>query len=258
MKKFFNRIISTAKESLIFAKRALIKMCRTPEQLIDITLMPIMFTLVFTFVFGGAIAGNWLDYLPIIIPGILVQTFVTSCGVSASQIREDMDKATTKRFKAMPISRVAPVAGILIADLPRFAVAGTVVFLLGVILGFRAGFFAIVFSILFMMLVGWCLSWLFAWVGLKAKSAGAAQAISMLIMFPLTFFSNALVTSEAMPKPLAFFVDNINPISKAVSAVREMLMFGTLGADFGWAVLGSCVILALFIPMAISAYKKRA
>jgi ABC-2 type transport system permease protein len=251
--------LSGARQTLVFSKRALIKMRRNPEQFADITIMPIMFTVMFTFVFGGAIAGSVANYLPIIIPGILVQTFITSCSVSASQIREDMDKSTARRFKAMPIARIAPMAGILVSDLVRFAIAGTITFLVGFALGYRpeAGFFAVVAAVLFMMVIGWCLSWLFAWVGVIAKSASSATAIAMLFMFPLTFISNAFVRSDTMPKPMQFFVDHINPVSKAVSAVREILTYGMVGADFWFALLGAAAILAIFIPLALRSYTRK-
>ena len=245
--------------TLTFSYRALIKMVHNPESLMDITVMPIMFTLLFTFLFGGAVSGSIADYLPIIIPGILIQAFVTSCSAVGVQMREDMDKSITSRFKSMPIARIAPLAGVLIADLARFALGGIVIFTMGVILGFRpeSGLFGIAASILFMMAIAWCLSWMFAFVAMSAKSASVASTAGMLIMFPLTFLSNAFVPTESLPLALRFFTDHINPLSKAVTAVRQLLSQGTAGADFWLAFAVAIVILVVFAPWALRVYMRK-
>jgi ABC-2 type transport system permease protein len=256
-----NRVsFSTAiRQTMTFAYRTLIKMIHNPESLMDITIMPIMFTLLFTFLFGGAISGSTADYLPIIIPGILIQAFVTSCSAVGVQMREDMDKSITSRFKSMPIARIAPLAGVLIADLVRFAIGGITIFTMGAILGFRpeAGLLAVASSILFMMAVAWCLSWMFAYVAMNSKSAAVASTAGMLIMFPLTFLSNAFVPTESMPKALNFFATKINPLSKAVTAVRQLLSQGTIGTDFWLALAGSLVILVIFVPLTLLVYKRK-
>jgi ABC-2 type transport system permease protein len=235
-------------------------MLHSPESFVDVAVMPIMFTLLFTFLLGGAISGDIPSYLPIIIPGILLQTFVTSCSSAGTQLREDVDKGITNRFKSMPIARIAPLAGILIADLLRYVLAGIIVFIMGAILGYQpeAGILFIAFSILLMMAVAWCLSWLFAFIGMIVKSAGTVSMLSMLIMFPLVYLSNALVPAETLPDWLKFFVLHINPLSRVVSAVREMLAHGTIGVDFWFSLLGALVILAVFAPLTLRAYKRKA
>jgi len=249
---------TTVKNTLIFAKRALIRMRKTPEQFSDVAIQPILFTLMFTFLFGGAVTGtSWQDYLPIIIPGMLVMSILTAVGVSATQIREDMDRSTAKRFKAMHISKIAPVAGVLIADLLRFAIAGTIVFIMGFILGYKPILWAVPVSLLLIMFVGWCFCWLFAWIGMSLRSATGATSIAMLIMFPLTFLSNAFVPSETLPNWLKFFVDHVNPLTKVISAMRDMLSNGIISSDFWFAILGSTVILVIFVPLTLHAYKKK-
>ncbi|ABR50000.1 ABC-2 type transporter [Alkaliphilus metalliredigens QYMF] len=242
-----------------FAYRALLKSFRNPETFMDITLMPIAFTLLFTYIFGGAISGDTASYLPIVIPGILMQTFIMNCATAGVQTREDIDKSTTNRFKSMPIARIAPIAGILVADLVRYVIAGSVVFTVGHFIGFRpaAGILAIIACIAFMTIFAWCLSWLFTYISLSMKTAAAASSTSILIMFPLIFLSNAFVPVETMPSGLQFFVDKINPLTKAVAAIREMLIYGTIGTDFWFAILGAMVILAIFIPLTVWKYMKR-
>ncbi|MFT9078271.1 ABC transporter permease [Ethanoligenens sp.] len=247
---------TAVKNTFTFAYRTLLKVIHNPESLLDVTLMPILFTLMFTYLFGGAIAGGIISYLPIIIPGILIQTCVTSCGNAGTQLREDTDKSISNRFKSMPIARISPLTGALTADLLRYAIAGAIVFAVGAIIGYRPGFLNVVASIGFVMFVGWCLSWLFAFVAMTAKSVSSASTFAMLIMFPLTFLSNAFVPTKTMPTVIRVFADYINPVSKAITAVREILGNGTIGTDFWLALAGSLVILVVFVPLTLWTYKR--
>lgn len=246
------------KNTFTFAYRALLKVIHNPESLLDVTLMPILFTLMFTYLFGGAISGGITSYLPIIIPGILIQTCVTSCGNAGTQLREDTDKSISNRFKSMPIARISPLAGVLTADLLRYAIAGAIVFIVGAVIGYRPGFLNVVACIGFVMFVGWCLSWLFAFVAMTAKSVSSASMYAMLIMFPLTFLSNAFVPTKTMPAVLRIFADYINPVSRAITAVREILGNGAIGADFWLALAGSLAILVVFVPLTLWTYMRNA
>lgn len=249
----------TVKNTFTFTYRAVLKALHNPETWMDITIMPIMFTLLFTYLFGGAIAGSVKSYLPTVIPGILIQTLITSTGTAGTNLREDTDKSISNRFKSMPISRLAPLIGTLTADLVRYAVAGIVVFGMGYVLGFRpeAGLGSVVASIGFMMMIAWCLSWLFAFLALSVRSVTAASTTAMLIMFPLSFLSNAFVPTETLPAALKFFANHINPVSYAVSTVRHILATGTIDSNFWGALLGAAVILVIFIPLTYITYKKK-
>jgi len=246
------------KNTFTFAYRSLLKAVHSPESFMDIIIMPVMFALLFTFLFGGAIAGSIASDLSILIPGILIQTYVTASGTAGTQLREDLDKSVTARFKSMPIAGISPLTGTLTADLVRYAIAGIVVFAVGGILGLRpeAGILAVIASVAFMMVIGWCMSWLFSFVALKANSGTAASSFAMVIMFPLTFLSNGFVPTKTLPAPLRFFADNINPVSKAISAVRQLLTYGTVGTDFWLALAWALVILVVFIPLTLLTYKK--
>ena len=192
----------TLANTLTMARRGLLKIKRTPEQLFDVTLQPIIFTLMFALLFGGAIAGNVQNYLPALIPGILAQTVITTSVVTGVQLREDMDKGVFDRFKSMPIARIAPLAGALLADTIRYLIATTLTFVMGFIMGWRpgGGLGGVVLAGLLVIVCAWALSWIFAFFGVIARSASSVQGISFLILFPLTFLSNAFVPVNTMPE----------------------------------------------------------
>jgi len=241
------------------AWRALLKMRRNPEQFFDVTLQPLLFTAMFTYIFGGAVAGSTASYLPIIIPGILVQTVITTSVVTGVQLREDMDKGVFDRFRSLPIARIAPLSGALLADTVRYAIATTLTFTMGFIMGFRpaGGLGAVVLAGLLVIVCSWAISWIFAFFGVIARTASSVQGVSMLILFPLTFLSNAFVPSNTMPSWLQWFVD-INPVSHIVTAVRDLVNSGTLGSDAVLSLVGAAVIVAVFAPLTVRAYMRKA
>lgn len=249
----------TLANTFTMAHRGLIKIKRTPEQLVDVTVQPILFTVMFTYLFGGAIAGDPVSYLPFMLPGILVMTVLTTSVVTGTQLREDMDKGVFDRFKSMPIARIAPLSGALVADTVRYGIATVLTFAVGYIMGYRpdGGLGSVVGAGLFVIVIAWALSWVFAFFGVTARSAGSVQGISMIILFPLTFLSNAFVPIDTLPGWLQVFV-NVNPISHLVSAVRDFTTRGTVGADFWLALLGAAVVVAIFAPLTVRAYMRRA
>jgi ABC-2 type transport system permease protein len=245
--------------TLTMAYRGLVKIRRTPEQLFDVTVQPILFTLMFTYIFGGAISGNVTNYLPVIIPGILVQTVITTSVVTGTQLREDMDKGVFDRFRSLPIARIAPLSGALLADTLRYAIATTLTFVMGFIMGMRpeGGIGAVVAAGLLVIGCSWAISWIFAFFGVIARTASSVQGISMLVLFPLTFLSNAFVPVDTMPDWLQGFV-NVNPVSHLVTAVRDLVNNGVFGADAWISILGAAVIVAIFAPLTVRAYMRRA
>jgi ABC-2 type transport system permease protein len=248
----------TLANTFTMAGRGLLKIRRSPEQLIDVTVQPILFTVMFTYIFGGAISGDVQSYLPIIIPGILVQTVITTSVVTGVQLREDMDKGVFDRFRSLPIARIAPLSGALLADTVRYAIATTLTFTMGFIMGFRpVSLGAVVVAGLLVIVCAWALSWIFAFFGVIARSAGSVQGISFLILFPLTFLSNAFVPADTMPGWLQWFV-NINPVSHLVTAVRDLVNAGTFGGDVWLALLGAAVVVAVFAPLTVRAYMRKA
>jgi ABC-2 type transport system permease protein len=252
-------LAATVRQSFTMAYRGLIKVRRTPEQLFDVTLMPIVFTVMFTYIFGGAISGNVAAYLPIIIPGILVQTNITSSIVTGVQLREDMDKGVFDRFKSLPIARIAPLAGALLADTVRYAIATTITFVTGFAMGLRpeGGFGAVVLAGLLVIVVAWAISWVFAYFGVVARTASSVSGISNLVLFPLTFLSNAFVPADTLPDWLRWFSE-VNPVSHLITAVRELVNHGQVGGDLWLSLLGAAVVVAVFAPLTVRAYMRKA
>lgn len=245
--------------SVVMAWRGLIKVRRNPEQLFDVVIQPILFTLMFTYLFGGAIAGDVANYLPIIIPGILAQTIITASVVTGTQLREDMDKGVFDRFKSLPIARIAPLAGALIADIVRYVIATALTFTMGYIMGFRpeGGILGVLAASLLVIAFAWCLSWIFAFFGVIARSASSVQGFSMIILFPLSFLSNAFVPVDTLPNWLQWFV-KVNPISHLITAIRDLVNHGAIHGDFWLSIVGALVILAIFVPLTVRAYMRKA
>jgi ABC-2 type transport system permease protein len=247
----------TLSQTLAMAWRALKKMRRNPEQFFDVTLQPLLFTAMFAYVFGGAISGNVQSYLPLLIPGIVAQTVLTTCMATGVQLREDMEKGVFDRFKSLPIARIAPLAGPMVADLVRYLIAASLTFVMGVIIGYRpnGGVLGVLGAILLAIIAGWSLAWIFTWIGTIAKSAQSVQGLSMMILFPLTFLSNAFVPVKSLPAGLSTFV-KINPISHLVSATRDLANNGAVSSQVGWTLLACLVVIAIFAPLAVRSYKR--
>ena len=245
-------------QSFAMASRALIKMRRNPEQFFDVTLQPLLFTAMFTYIFGGAVSGSVSNYLPIIIPGILAQTALTACMATGVQLRDDMDKGVFDRFKSLPISRVAPLVGPALADLLRYGIAATLTIIVGIAMGYRpgGGVLGVAGGWLLVVTAGWSLAWVFTWVGTIARSAQAVQGISMMVMFPLTFLSNAFVPTKTMPGWLQAFV-NVNPVTQVIEGCRDLINDGHFSIHVAYALIGCVVTVAIFAPLAVRAYSRK-
>jgi ABC-2 type transport system permease protein len=250
-------LAETLGQTVSMAWRALKKMRRNPEQFFDVTLQPLLFTAMFAYVFGGAISGDVKSYLPLMIPGIVAQTVLTTCMSTGVQLREDMDKGVFDRFKALPIARIAPLAGPMIADLVRYLIAAGLTFVMGVIIGYRpgGGALGVLGAIVLAVFTGWSLAWIFTWIGTIARSARSVQGLSMLILFPLTFLSNAFVPVRTLPAGLAAFV-KINPVSHLVSATRDLANHAVISGEVGWTLVAGLTVIAVFAPLSVRSYRR--
>jgi ABC-2 type transport system permease protein len=251
-------IAETIEETLVMAWRALKKMRRNPEQFFDVTIQPLLFTAMFAYLFGGAVAGNVQSYLPLMIPGIVGQTVLTTCMATGVQLREDMDKGVFDRFKSLPIARIAPLAGPMVADLVRYLIAASLTFVMGVIIGYRphGGVLGVLAAIVLAIFTGWAIAWIFTWIGTIAKNARAVQGMSMMVLFPLTFLSNAFVPVSTLPGWLAAFV-KVNPVSHLVSATRDLANHDMITAEVGWTLLAGLVVIAVFAPLSVRSYRRQ-
>lgn len=250
-------LTETASQTFSMAWRALKKMRRNPEQFFDVTLQPLLFTAMFAYIFGGAISGNVQSYLPLMIPGIVAQTVLTTCMSTGVQLREDMEKGVFDRFKSLPIARIAPLAGPMIADLVRYLIAATLTFAMGVAIGYRpgGGALGVLGAIVLAILTGWSIAWIFTFIGTIARNARSVQGFSMMILFPLTFLSNAFVPVSTLPGPLAAFV-KVNPVSHLVSATRALANHATISGEVGWTILACAVVIVIFAPLSVYSYKR--
>jgi ABC-2 type transport system permease protein len=253
---------ATVSQTFSMAWRALKKMRRNPEQFFDVTLQPLLFTAMFAYIFGGAISrvpgsAGVQAYLPLLIPGIVAQTVLTTCMSTGVQLREDMEKGVFDRFKALPIARIAPLAGPMMADLVRYLIAAGLTFVMGVIIGYRpgGGALGVAGAIVLAIFTGWAVAWIFTFIGTLARNARSVQGFSMLILFPLTFLSNAFVPVKTLPGWLADFV-KVNPVSHLVSASRDLANNGVISGEVGWTLLAGLVVIAIFAPLSVYSYKR--
>jgi ABC-2 type transport system permease protein len=247
----------TVAQTLSMAWRALKKMRRNPEQFFDVTIQPLLFTAMFAYVFGGAISGDVKSYLPLMIPGIVAQTVLTTCMATGVQLREDMEKGVFDRFKSLPIARIAPLAGPMVADVVRYLIAAGLTFVTGLAMGYRpdGGVLGVLAAIVLAIFTGWAMAWIFTWIGTIARTARSVQGFSMMLLFPLTFLSNAFVPVDTLPGWLQTFV-KANPVSHLVSATRDLANHGTISAEVGWTVLAGLVVIAIFAPLSVRSYRR--
>lgn len=243
--------------TLTMAYRSLLTIKRTPEQFLDVVAQPILFTVLFTFLFGGAIAGDTASYLTFLIPGILVQSILTASVATGAGLREDMNSGVFDRFRTLPIARSAPLAGALLVDVLRYTIAAITTFLAGFALGYRpdGGFGAIVGAALLVIGCAWALSWVFAFLGVISRTAEALQGIAIFVLYPLTLLSGAFVPIDTMPDWLQTAA-YLNPVTYLVSAARELLNIGAVGADFVLSIAAAFAIVVVFAPLAVRAYKR--
>jgi oleandomycin transport system permease protein len=255
MKKRFS-----PRHALVLAKRNMIKMVRTPEQFLDVTLQPVIFLLLFTYIFGGALAGgSQHDYLEFLLPGMLAQTIAMSSVAIGQNMNADIAKGVFDRFRSLPIARSVPLVGAVLADFSRYAIVCAVTMAFGYALGFRIATDPL--RMLAALGLAICFALSFAWVsvfvGMTVRTAGAVQGIMILFVLPLSFGSNTFVKPSTMPGWLQAFV-NVNPLSHLVSAVRGLMLGGPVGSPVAWTLVWCVGLLIVFFPLALRAYIRRA
>ncbi|ERN53763.1 ABC transporter permease [Alkalihalophilus marmarensis] len=249
---------SALSSSLTFAKRAMLRIKHIPEQLFDVTVFPIIFLLMFTYLFGGAIAGSTSEYLQFLLPGILVMTVAQITMYTGIDLNNDIRKGIFDRFRTLPIWLPSALVGALLVDTVRYSIASAIMIGLGFLLGFRpdGGFIGIIQAVALMLFFCFSLSWIWTTLGLIMRSEKSLMMVSMMVLFPLTFVSNVFVDPETLPGWLEKFVD-VNPISLLVTAVRG-LMHGTATLEqIGWVLFVSVLIMAIFAPLTMYLYRKK-
>jgi oleandomycin transport system permease protein len=247
------------RHSIVLAKRNLIKTMRTPEQLIDVTIQPIIFLLLFVYVFGGAISGGSRDdYLQYLLPGLLGQGIAMGSIALGQNLNADIEKGVFDRFRSLPIGRLVPLLGAVFADFFRYLILCSIFIGFGYIIGFRVttGPFSALAAVALAIAFALCFCWISVWVGMKARTSGAVQGIMFLLIFPLSFGSSTFVPVSSMPGWLQAFV-KVNPISHLVDTIRGLMLGGPIESHLLWTLGWMAGLLALFVPLALRAYKRR-
>jgi ABC-2 type transport system permease protein len=248
---------SALSASLSFAWRAMLKIKHVPMQLFDVTAFPIMFVLLYTYLFGGALAGSPREYLQQLLPGILVMTLAWITMYTGQGLNTDIAKGVFDRFRSLPIWRPAVLVGMLLADTVRYLVAAVVIVGLGLALGFRpeGGPVGVVAAVALLLVFAFSLSWVWTAVGLKMPTPEAVMQMSMTVLFPVTFASNVFVDPQTMPGWVQVFVNN-NPITHLATASRG-LMHGSIEAvEVAWVLGWSAALVAVFAPLTMRLYNK--
>jgi ABC-2 type transport system permease protein len=245
--------------SLTFGWRGMLKIKHVPEQLLDVTITPVMFVLMFTYLFGGAIAGSTAEYLQFILPGILVMSVLFTTVYSGVTLNTDMTKGVVDRFRSLPVWRPAPLVGALLGDAVRYLVAGTVIVVLGLILGYRpeAGVDGVVAALALVVVFAFGLSWAFTTLGLVMRAPNAVMNTGFMVLFPVTFVSNAFVEEETLPSWLQTVVD-VNPISHLITAARGLMDGNADGGEILLVLAVAAGLTAVFAPLTTRLYRRAA
>ncbi len=249
---------SALSATLAFGWRGMLKVKHVPEQLLDVTITPVMFVLMFTYLFGGAIAGSTGEYLDYILPGVLVMSVLFTTVYSGIALNTDLTKGVVDRFRSLPIWRPAPLVGALLGDSVRYLIAGTVIVVLGVALGFRpeAGVGGVIAAMALVIVFAFGLSWVFTTMGLLLRSPNAVMNAGFMSIFPLTFLSNVFVDPETLPSALEAFVD-VNPISILTTATRGLMEGNASGEDIAIVLTTAAALTAVFAPLTTRLYRSR-
>lgn len=250
--------LRTVRHGGLLAGRNLGKFRHTPDQILDVVMMPITFVLMFVFLFGTAVAGDWRAYLQFVLPGIAVQTLMFATLGGALALNTDLRNGVYDRFRSLPIARSAPLVGHILGDFAKYAVALVIVFGLGAALGFRVhgGALAVAGAVGLLLAFAFAVCWIGTLIGVAARAPEAVQAFSLVLIFPLTFGSNIFVPTGKLPGWLQAWV-KVNPVTQVSDSVRALLL-GTPGHSSTISLVWIAGIIAVFAPLAIVVYTRRA
>jgi ABC-2 type transport system permease protein len=248
---------SAASAAMTFGWRGMLKVKHVPEQLLDVTITPVMFVVMFTYLFGGAIAGSTGDYLDYILPGILVMSVLFTTVYSGVALNTDLTRGVVDRFRSLPIWKPSPLVGALLGDSVRYLVAGTVIVVLGVILGYRpgAGVPGAAAALALVIVFAFGLSWVFTTLGLVMRTPNAVMNAGFMGIFPLTFLSNVFVEPETLPSALEAFVE-VNPISILATASRGLMEGNAAAGDIAIVLGTAAALTAIFAPLTTRLYRR--
>ncbi|MFC8199111.1 ABC transporter permease [Streptomyces sp. NPDC060006] len=244
--------------SLTFGWRAMLKIKHVPEQLFDVTAFPIMLVLMYTYLFGGALAGSPREYIQYLLPGILVMSVTMITMYTGLAVNIDIEKGVFDRFRSLPIWRPSTLVGYLLGDALRYTIASVVMLAVGLIMGFRpdGGVQGVVGGVLLLIVFSFAFSWVWTMFGLLLRTEKSVMGVSMMILFPLTFLSDIFVRPETMPGWLQAFVNN-NPITHLASAVRGLMDGTSPSTEIAWSLGWAAVLIAVFGPVTMRLYNRK-
>jgi len=244
--------------SVTFGWRAMLKIKHVPEQLFDVTAFPIMMVLMFTYLFGGALAGSVTEYLQFLLPGILVTSVIMITMYTGMGVNIDIAKGVFDRFRTLPVWRPAALVGALFGDVFRYVMASATILIIGLILGFRpaGGVAGVLLGIALLVAFSFAFSWIWTMFGLFLRSEKSVMGVSMMVMFPLTFLSNVFVEPDTMPGWLRTFVE-FNPITHVVAAVRGLMAGAPDAGEITWVLVSGVVLIAIFGSLTMRLYNRK-
>jgi ABC-2 type transport system permease protein len=249
---------SALSASITFGWRAMLKIKHVPEQLFDVTAFPLMMTLMFTYLFGGALAGSTTDYLQYLLPGIMVTSVVMITMYTGVGLKTDIEKGVFDRFRTLPVWRPAALVGAVLGDVLRYVMASTTIFVVGLVMGFRpgGGVLGVLAGVGLLVVFSFAFSWIWTFLGLVMRTEKSVMGVSMLVLFPLTFLSNVFVEPGTMPGWLQVFV-NVNPITHLVAAVRGLMSGAVDTGEVAWVLVAGAAILAVFGALTMYRYNRK-
>jgi ABC-2 type transport system permease protein len=249
---------SALSASLTFSWRALLKIKHVPEQLGDVVGIPIIFTLMFTYLFGGALAGSTGDYLQFLLPGSLVMAVLMVSMYAGVGLNTDLTKGVFDRFRSLPIWRPALIVGALLGDACRYLIGSVLVIGLGLAMGYRpvGGVIGVLLAVALLLVFAFGLGWVWSTLGLLMRTPSAVMNMGMLVLFPLTFASNVFVDPRTLPGWLRAFVD-ANPITHLVTADRALMDGTATAGEISWVLIASAALTAVFAPLTMQIYRNK-
>ncbi|WP_030575753.1 ABC transporter permease [Streptomyces anulatus] len=249
---------SALSASVTFGWRAMLKIKHVPEQLFDVTAFPIMLVLMYTYLFGGALAGSTQEYIQFLLPGIMVMSVVMITMYTGIAVNTDIAKGVFDRFRTLPIWRPAPMVGYLLGDVLRYLLASAVMLAVGMIIGFRpaGGVLGVLAGVALLVVFSFAFSWIWTMFGLLLRSEKSVMGVSMMVIFPLTFLSNVFVDPKTMPGWLQAFVNN-SPVTHLATAVRELMEGNWPATAIAWTLGWSGVLLVVFGVVTMRLYNRK-
>lgn len=249
---------SALSASLTFGWRAMLKIKHVPEQLFDVTVFPIMMVLMFTYLFGGALAGSTEGYIQFLLPGILVMSVVMITMYTGVAVNTDIAKGVFDRFRTLPVWRPAPMVGYLLGDVVRYLLASVVMLTVGIVIGYRpdGGVLGVLAGVALLLVFSFAFSWIWTMFGLMLRSEKSVMGVSMMVIFPLTFLSNVFVDPRTMPGWLQAFVNN-SPVTHLAAAVRDLMAGNWPAADIAWSLGWSALFVVVFGSVTMRLYNRK-